>query len=124
MSLAKISQFAYSTHCPSDACADKCPLCLVSFLETLEILEILQNLEFWKECISRCGNTWEICSGNWRETLEGNNIVLFCTFDINFRQNFSPKMPVDLKPMRYAHSEGHTDVCYDDSGRLEGVISG
>ena len=55
---------------------------------------------------------------------KGNNIILFCTFDINFRQNFSPKMPVDLKPMRYAHSEGHTDVCYDDSGRLEGVISG
>ena len=29
MSLAKISQFAYSTHCPFDACADKCPLCSV-----------------------------------------------------------------------------------------------
>jgi hypothetical protein len=28
-------------------------------------------------------------------------------------------MPVDLKPMRYAHSEGHTDVCYGDNGRLE-----
>ena len=23
----KISRIAYSTHCPSDACADKCPLC-------------------------------------------------------------------------------------------------
>ncbi|XP_015762017.1 PREDICTED: WD repeat and HMG-box DNA-binding protein 1-like [Acropora digitifera] len=25
-------------------------------------------------------------------------------------------MPVDRKPMRFAHSEGHTDVCYDENG--------
>lgn len=23
-----------------------------------------------------------------------------------------------MKPMRYAHSDGHTDLCYDDSGRF------
>ena len=26
------------------------------------------------------------------------------------------KMSVDRKPMRFAHSEGHTDVCYDEKG--------
>ncbi|CAH3160505.1 unnamed protein product [Porites lobata] len=25
-------------------------------------------------------------------------------------------MPADRKPMRFAHSEGHTDVCYDEKG--------
>ena len=30
LSSAKISRFAYSTHCPSDACADKCPLCFLA----------------------------------------------------------------------------------------------
>ena len=29
LSSARISRFAYSTHCPSDACADKCPLCSI-----------------------------------------------------------------------------------------------
>ena len=28
----------------------------------------------------------------------------------------SAKMPADRKPMRFAHSEGHTDVCYDEKG--------
>lgn len=23
-----------------------------------------------------------------------------------------------MKPMRYAHNDGHTDLCYDDSGRF------
>ncbi|MED6248168.1 WD repeat and HMG-box DNA binding-domain containing protein 1 [Ataeniobius toweri] len=27
------------------------------------------------------------------------------------------KMPCERKPMRYGHSEGHTEVCFDDSGR-------
>uniref|UniRef100_A0A0F8BBI7 WD repeat and HMG-box DNA-binding protein 1 n=1 Tax=Larimichthys crocea TaxID=215358 RepID=A0A0F8BBI7_LARCR len=27
-------------------------------------------------------------------------------------------MPCERKPMRYDHSEGHTEVCYDDSGRF------
>ncbi|XP_012519194.1 PREDICTED: WD repeat and HMG-box DNA-binding protein 1 [Propithecus coquereli] len=27
-------------------------------------------------------------------------------------------MPATQKPMRYGHTEGHTDVCFDDSGRL------
>ncbi|KAJ8290247.1 hypothetical protein GJAV_G00010470 [Gymnothorax javanicus] len=26
-------------------------------------------------------------------------------------------MPAERKPMRYGHSEGHTDVCFDDSGK-------
>lgn len=26
------------------------------------------------------------------------------------------KMPADRKPMRFAHSEGHTDVCYEEKG--------
>ncbi|XP_064177418.1 WD repeat and HMG-box DNA-binding protein 1 isoform X1 [Anguilla rostrata] len=26
-------------------------------------------------------------------------------------------MPVERKPMRYGHSEGHTDVCFDDTGK-------
>uniref|UniRef100_A0A3B5AGV4 WDHD1 first WD40 domain-containing protein n=1 Tax=Stegastes partitus TaxID=144197 RepID=A0A3B5AGV4_9TELE len=25
-------------------------------------------------------------------------------------------MPCERKPMRYGHSEGHTEVCFDDSG--------
>lgn len=24
-----------------------------------------------------------------------------------------------VKPMRYAHSDGHTDVCFDDSGKYD-----
>ena len=31
LSSAKISRFVYSTHCPSDACPDKCPLCYCRF---------------------------------------------------------------------------------------------
>ncbi|KAB1277644.1 WD repeat and HMG-box DNA-binding protein 1 [Camelus dromedarius] len=27
-------------------------------------------------------------------------------------------MPATQKPMRYGHTEGHTDVCFDDSGRI------
>ncbi|MBN3298796.1 WDHD1 protein, partial [Amia calva] len=27
------------------------------------------------------------------------------------------KMPVEKKPMRYGHTEGHTDVCFDDTGK-------
>ncbi|KAM6980521.1 WD repeat and HMG-box DNA-binding protein 1 [Aplochiton taeniatus] len=27
-------------------------------------------------------------------------------------------MPCERKPMRYGHSEGHTDVCFDDSGKF------
>ena len=54
---------------------------------------------------------------------KGSNKILFCTLYEILGRIFSPKMPVDLKPMRYAHSEGHTDVCYDSSGRLEGVES-
>uniref|UniRef100_G3PZ35 WD repeat and HMG-box DNA-binding protein 1 n=1 Tax=Gasterosteus aculeatus aculeatus TaxID=481459 RepID=G3PZ35_GASAC len=27
-------------------------------------------------------------------------------------------MPCERKPMRYGHSEGHTEVCFDDSGRF------
>uniref|UniRef100_A0A096MDW6 Uncharacterized protein n=1 Tax=Poecilia formosa TaxID=48698 RepID=A0A096MDW6_POEFO len=26
-------------------------------------------------------------------------------------------MPCERKPMRYGHSEGHTEVCFDDTGR-------
>ena len=26
-------------------------------------------------------------------------------------------MPFTQKPMRYAHSDGHTDLCFDDDGR-------
>lgn len=28
------------------------------------------------------------------------------------------KMPCERKPMRYGHSEGHTEVCFDDTGRF------
>ncbi|CAG5849105.1 unnamed protein product [Menidia menidia] len=28
------------------------------------------------------------------------------------------KMPCERKPMRYGHSEGHTEVCFDDSGKF------
>uniref|UniRef100_A0A2K6GVC4 WD repeat and HMG-box DNA-binding protein 1 n=1 Tax=Propithecus coquereli TaxID=379532 RepID=A0A2K6GVC4_PROCO len=31
-------------------------------------------------------------------------------------------MPATQKPMRYGHTEGHTDVCFDDSGRDSQVI--
>lgn len=27
-------------------------------------------------------------------------------------------MPLTLRPMRYAHPEGHTDVCYFEGERL------
>ncbi|TWW67676.1 DNA-binding protein 1 Acidic nucleoplasmic [Takifugu flavidus] len=27
-------------------------------------------------------------------------------------------MPCERKPMRYGHSEGHTEVCFDDSGKF------
>ncbi|XP_048456072.1 WD repeat and HMG-box DNA-binding protein 1 [Rhincodon typus] len=29
-----------------------------------------------------------------------------------------PKMPVERKPMRYAHPDGYTGVCFDESGRF------
>ena len=32
---AKISRFVYSTHSPFNACADKCPLCLVGVLSCI-----------------------------------------------------------------------------------------
>lgn len=27
-------------------------------------------------------------------------------------------MKIDSKPLRYAHAEGHTDVCYTEDGQL------
>lgn len=28
-------------------------------------------------------------------------------------------MSIDRRPLRYAHTEGHTDLCYTDDGRYE-----
>lgn len=32
-------------------------------------------------------------------------------------------MPAERKPMRYGHTEGHTDVCFDHTGKYVEIIS-
>ncbi|XP_041351144.1 WD repeat and HMG-box DNA-binding protein 1-like [Gigantopelta aegis] len=41
---------------------------------------------------------------------------LFCVNSPIWRENLFGKKLI-MKPMRYAHSEGHTDLCYEDTGR-------
>lgn len=33
------------------------------------------------------------------------------------KEQVGAEMPSTQKPMRYGHTEGHTDVCFDDTGR-------
>ena len=56
---------------------------------------------------------------HWREScaIERGKIVCMTSWKHRFVGfSLGKKMPADRKPMRFAHSEGHTDVCYDEKG--------
>ena len=72
--------------------------------------------------ISLYGLIWTLCSRRFPNavallasvSLCVDTVVIGVTLCVDTHQC---EMPCERKPMRYGHSEGHTDVTFDDTGK-------